>query len=66
MSNKLLRANEVISLTGLSSSTISRLEKQGKFPKRRKISIRIVAWSEIEIIDWIDIQLNNLPVGSNQ
>lgn len=50
----LLRVAEVIKRTGFSKTTIDRLEKSGKFPKRRKIGIRAVAWDEQEIQNWIN------------
>ena len=33
---------------------ILRLEKQGIFPKRIKISVRKVAWDYWEIVNWIE------------
>jgi len=51
------RKKEVISVTGLSSSTIDRLEKQGKFPRRLKISPHLVGWKSNEIQEF----LRNLP-----
>ncbi len=40
-------------LTGLSRPTIWRLEKDGLFPKRRRLSRHAVAWIEDEILDWL-------------
>jgi prophage regulatory protein len=54
---KLLKLAEVLEMTGLSRSTIDRLEKLEKFPKRRVVSEKSVAWIESEISEWI----NNLP-----
>ena len=51
---KLMRKDDVVRVTGLSISTIDRLEKKGEFPKRRKISERLVAWTEDEIKEWIE------------
>lgn len=39
--------------TGLSRSTIYRLEKLGKFPPRIKIGPRAVGWSRESIRDWL-------------
>jgi prophage regulatory protein len=53
---KLIRANEVSSLTGLSKSYIYELCDKGLFPK----SLRLVpggtsiAWVKGEILDWIE------------
>jgi prophage regulatory protein len=51
--DKVLRIKEVTELSGLSSSTISRLEKQKLFPIRRRLGERSVGWLESEIIRWI-------------
>ena len=40
----ILRLQEVIRLTGLSRSSIHRLEASGLFPKRRLIGRRAVGW----------------------
>lgn len=53
MKNRFLRKAEVLSLVGLSLSSVNRLEKQGLFPKRRVISQRAVAWLEAEVLAWI-------------
>jgi predicted DNA-binding transcriptional regulator AlpA len=39
-----LSREEVIKMTGLSRSTIQRLENMGTFPKRRQLSERRVGW----------------------
>ena len=41
-------------ITGLSRTTVWRLEKKGKFPKRRHISPNSVGWLEHEIFKWMD------------
>ena len=50
----LIRLNLVMEITGLSKSTIYRLEKINKFPRRRKIGPRAVAWVSSEIKDWVE------------
>lgn len=50
---RLLRTNEVIRQTGLSRSTLWRLEREGKFPKRRQIGPASVGWLEHEVNEWI-------------
>jgi prophage regulatory protein len=50
---KFLRFTTVRDRTGLSRSTIWRLERQGAFPKHRRISANAVAWLEQEINDWV-------------
>lgn len=44
-----LRKPAVRKLTALSDTTIWRLEKMGKFPRRFNITDKIVAWSKDEI-----------------
>ena len=48
-----LRQPEVLVLTGLSQSTIRRLEIAGEFPRRKKLSIRAVGWSRSEVLAWL-------------
>jgi prophage regulatory protein len=54
MSQRIMRAKEVIELSGLSLSTLGRMEEIGRFPKRRKIGKNAVGWSEDEIIKWME------------
>jgi prophage regulatory protein len=50
---KFLRFKAVRDRTGLSRSTIWRLERQGAFPKHRRISANAVAWLERDINEWV-------------
>jgi prophage regulatory protein len=50
---QLLRLSDVVRVTRLSRSTLWRLERAGRFPPRRQLSARAVAWSEQEVNDWI-------------
>jgi prophage regulatory protein len=50
---KLLRFTAVRERTGLSRSTVWRLERRGVFPKHVKVSANIVAWLEEDVTDWI-------------
>ena len=45
---------EVLKKVPFSSTTLWRLERAGKFPKRRKISPSRVAWVLSEVEDWIE------------
>ena len=49
---KILRKPEVISLTGLSCSTIDRLERDGTFPRRRRVGPKAVGWLASELDEW--------------
>jgi prophage regulatory protein len=51
---KFLRIRQVMQLTGLSRMTIYRLERDGEFPKRRRLGQNSVAWLESDIAAWAD------------
>lgn len=51
---RLIRLAKVIGITGLSRTTIWRLERKGGFPRRRKINSRSIAWLESEVTHWIE------------
>ncbi len=50
---RLLRIQEVISVTGISRMTIYRLEKDGAFPSRRRLGKNSVAWLDDDISAWV-------------
>ena len=50
---RLLRFPAVRLQTGLSRSTIWRLERAGDFPRHIRLSPNAVAWIEDEIVGWI-------------
>ncbi|MBO0612962.1 AlpA family transcriptional regulator [Thiothrix fructosivorans] len=52
--NRILREPEIIHRTGLSRSTLLRWEKQGKFPKRRKLGSWLVGWLESDFQAWLN------------
>lgn len=51
---KILRVPEVQGRTGMSKTTIDRLEKAGKFPLRIQITERAIGWAEEEIAQWLN------------
>ena len=51
---RLLRFPAVRARTGLSRSTIWRLERRGAFPRHRRISPNAVAWLEQDVSAWIE------------
>ncbi len=53
MPDRILRRTECERATGLSESTLWRLEQRGQFPRRRRISKHAVGWLESEIQQWI-------------
>jgi prophage regulatory protein len=54
---RLLGFSEVTSRTGISRSTVWRLEQSKSFPARRQISANRVGWLEHEIDDWVGTRL---------
>lgn len=60
-SHAILRLPEVIRLTGLSRSSIYRLESLSEFPARVKLSEAASGWKSEEVRAWID----NLPRAKN-
>jgi prophage regulatory protein len=54
MDNTFLRLDAVKTATGLSRSTIWRLEREGKFPRCVRIGVRSVGWVASEVQDWIE------------
>lgn len=50
---KIIRFPELKNLVALSRSSIFRLEKLGRFPKRRLIGESAVGWVLSEILDWV-------------
>ena len=51
---KLVRLGTVLEMTTLSTATIYRLMKKGKFPRQIKISERSTRWVLEEIYEWMD------------
>lgn len=47
------RLREVKRITGLSRSSIYRLEALGNFPRRVKLSERASAWKASEVVQWL-------------
>jgi prophage regulatory protein len=48
-----VRDAECRALTGLSRSTRWRLERDGKFPQRRRLATRAIGWIEAELLEWM-------------
>ena len=51
--SKVVNTKELLSLTGLSRSTIWRLENEGTFPARRRLSGKRVGWIRMEVDAWL-------------
>ena len=50
---RVLRVDEVRKRTGLSRTTLWRLERRGAFPAHRQLSPGAVGWIEAEVEAWI-------------
>ncbi|MBU8920750.1 MAG: AlpA family transcriptional regulator [Bacteroidales bacterium] len=53
---RFIRKPELREITGLSYTSIWRLEKRGEFPKRIQLPVKGVAWRMDEIEEWIATQ----------
>jgi prophage regulatory protein len=61
---KVIRQKAVVEMTGLSRTTLWRLERQGNFPKRRRLGPNSVGWHEVEVLAWLESRptgINRLP-----
>lgn len=50
----ILSRAEVVKFTGISYSTIYRMERLNQFPKRRSLSTKRVGWVYEELVDWVN------------
>lgn len=57
-SKRLIRRPEVEQLTGLARSTIYARMKEGTFPQPVPLGGRLVAWTESDILQWIDDRIS--------
>ncbi len=57
------RTKKVWEETGLSRTTIWRLEQAGKFPRRRQLTPGRVGWLESEVLEWME---SRPPVGRDR
>jgi prophage regulatory protein len=51
---RILRVHQVLERTGLSRTTIWRLERTNQFPKHCLISARAIGWRESDVARWIE------------
>jgi prophage regulatory protein len=56
--HKILKLKEIKLITSLSTATIYRLMKRGKFPKQIKLSERAAGWLEHDINEYINLCKN--------
>jgi prophage regulatory protein len=50
---RVIRKPELMHRLGLSDTTVWRMERQGRFPKRVRLGGKAVGWFSDEITDWI-------------
>jgi prophage regulatory protein len=53
MQERYIRSVELTRKTGLSLSTIYRLEQNGSFPRRRSLGPNSLGWLESEVDHWL-------------
>lgn len=59
MSNdQIIRPRSIPTITGLSRTTIWRLEKDGCFPNRVRLSAGAIGWRLSEVMDWLNSREN--------
>jgi prophage regulatory protein len=51
---RIIRKKELLPLIGLSDTTVWRLEREGKFPKRLQLGAQAVGWRYSDILRWIE------------
>lgn len=56
---KVLKYQDLHGMFGFCRSTLYRMEKAGRFPKRIRLGSRSVGWNEDEVMAW----LNTRPRG---
>jgi prophage regulatory protein len=55
---KLIRLKQVMECTGLARSTVYKFIAEGDFPKPVKLGVRVAAWVESEINDWVNARIS--------
>lgn len=55
--DRYIRKDEVVTMTGLSATTIWRHENAGDFPARRQLGPNSVAWLESEVMAWMQTRV---------
>jgi len=51
---RIVRTKELLELTGLSRTTIWRMEKAGTFPNRVSLGEASIGWRYSEVSEWIE------------
>ncbi|EJL6470748.1 AlpA family transcriptional regulator [Vibrio cholerae] len=59
---RLIRFREVLTMTGLSRSSLCRFIEENQFPPQVQLGGRAVAWVEGEVQEWIAQRITNRRV----
>ena len=62
---KILRINEVSSLTGLSPSSIYKQVRLNEFPKSIKLTARATGWDSREVDKWISEKIDQKSASND-
>ena len=54
MKERINRPRDIKAATGLSRWQLARLEAEGKFPGRIRLSTQAVGWLESEVTNWLE------------
>jgi len=65
-SERILRLPVVLNITGLSTSTLRRLERAGRFPQRRQLGVGSVGWVASEVDRWIRSRPATVPAERDE
>jgi len=57
MEKRILRRKALRPIDGLSDSQRDRMEAEGRYPRRRQITQRIVGWDSTEVQAWVNARL---------
>ena len=63
---KILRINEVSSLTGLSPSSIYKQVRHNQFPKSIKLTARATGWDSREVDKWISEKIDQKSASNDE
>ena len=61
----ILRTPDVMKATGLSRTTLWRLERSGRFPKRVRLGPNSVGWVERGVSGWIDARPRGMAIANS-
>ena len=54
---RFIRGSEVCHRTGLSKTTLRRMERRGAFPRHYRISMNAIAWLSSDLDGWVERQI---------